>query len=528
MNDRTYVADGQLYLNLSVPVDTSSSPYYEALELLLGTLDYSCFFNVEKKKKGRPFAVHPMRMIWLLIYGILNGCSTSRDMEDLAKRDIICMRVLSCTAPDHSTITRFIVKNHDNIQDIFSQMALKLHEMNEVDAKCLFQDGTKIESASNKYKWVWRTGIEKNLDKAIEKFNQISDYLVLGFTVTRDNLREFGGLIEKWMQQHMVRYRAKGSKGKGNGLTLLEKIWVHVRTEMPKFIQYKEWIDLMVSQKRKSLCKTDVDATFMRMKEDYMMNGQLKPGYNMQNVVGNGYIVATVGLMDRNDFYTMVPAMERAFAVFGDKIERFCADSGYDCKQNYEWLEAHGIEPFIKGQYYEQDKKRSSRKDPSLKQNYSYDEEKDEFRCLRGHRLVNTGRVNKRGETTYSCTRGCKTCPLRKQCMKSSAKRFDYKALTLDIDCERARRKSLHNITTLEGCEIRANRSIQAEGSFALIKTVFQSRRFHFRGLKNTETEWTLFCMAENVLKLSHRLRQGKVGTPFWYIIEEDPEAQAI
>ena len=33
---------------------------------------------------------------------------------------------------------------------------------------------------------------------------------------------------------------------------------------------------------RRSFSKTDTDATFMHMKEDYMHNGQLKPGYNIQ------------------------------------------------------------------------------------------------------------------------------------------------------------------------------------------------------------------------------------------------------
>ena len=467
-----------------------------------------------------------MKMIWLILYGILNGCYTSRDIEGLASRDLICMKELDLAIPDHSTITRFISGNHNNIQNIFGQLALKLRELNEVDSKCMFQDGTKIESASNKYKWVWRTGIEKSLDKGIAKLQQIADYLVLGFTITRDNLKEFWDLVETWMQKNMIHFKAKGGKGRGRGLSLEQKIWVHVRTELPKFLQYKEWIDLMISQNRKSLCKTDLDATFMRMKEDYMKNGQLKPGYNMQNIVANGYIVATACLMDRSDFHTMVPAMEKAYELFGDDIEQYCADSGYDCKENYQWLTDHDIDYFIKGQYYEQDKKRKNKKDPSRKQNYTYDAGKDEFRCIRGKKLVNTGKVNKRGETSYQCTRGCKCCPMRKQCMKSAAKKFDYKVLTLDVETELYRRKSLENITTHEGCEIRANRSIQAEGSFALIKNVFQTRRFHYRGLENTETEWTLFCMAENVLRFSHRLRKDKVGTPFWYEIE-DPEEEA-
>ena len=527
MNNNVNINNGQLYLNLSVPVDISCSPYYKALNMLLSNLDYTCFYSREKKRAGRPFALHPMRMIWLIVYGILNGCCTSRDIENLARRDLVCLRELDCTVPDHSTITRFIVNNHDNIQEIFGQLAKKLYELKELDAKCLFQDGTKIESVSNKYRFVWKGAIEKHLDRGVEKLQLVSDYLVLGFCVTRDNLRKFWELVENWMQKNRICYREKGRKGRCRGLTSEQKIWVHVRTEIPKLVQYKEWIDIMAAQDRNSLSRTDMDATFMRMKEDYMKNGQLKPGYNMQNVVSNGYIVATAGLRDRTDYYTMIPAMERAYALFGDIIEQYCADSGYDCKENYRWLDEHGIECYIKGQYYEQGKTRKNKKDPSLKQNYSYDVEKDEFRCMRGHRLVNTGKVSKRGEASYKCTRGCKSCPLRRQCMKSAAGKSDYKVLRLDVETELYRRESLRNITSHEGCEIRANRSIQAEGSFALIKNVFHSRRFHYKGLANIETEWTFLCMAENVLRFSHRLRQDKIGTPFWYRIASPPEEQA-
>lgn len=42
---------------------------------------------------------------------------------------------------------------------------------------------------------------------------------------------------------------------------------------------------------RNSFSKTDIDATFMRMKEDHMLNGQLKPGYNVQIGVEAEYIV---------------------------------------------------------------------------------------------------------------------------------------------------------------------------------------------------------------------------------------------
>ena len=49
-------------------------------------------------------------------------------------------------------------------------------------------------------------------------------------------------------------------------------------------------------RERNSYSKTDPDATFMRMKEDHMLNGQLKPAYNLQHGVDSEYIVwLTVG-----------------------------------------------------------------------------------------------------------------------------------------------------------------------------------------------------------------------------------------
>ena len=38
---------------------------------------------------------------------------------------------------------------------------------------------------------------------------------------------------------------------------------------------------------RNSFSKADPDATFMRMKDDHMKNGQLKPGYNVQAATEN-------------------------------------------------------------------------------------------------------------------------------------------------------------------------------------------------------------------------------------------------
>nr|WP_234405693.1 hypothetical protein [Paenibacillus sp. IHBB 10380] len=50
---------------------------------------------------------------------------------------------------------------------------------------------------------------------------------------------------------------------------------------LPRLQKYERYQETLGS--RNSFSKTDVDATFMRMKEVHMRNGQLKPGYNVRS-----------------------------------------------------------------------------------------------------------------------------------------------------------------------------------------------------------------------------------------------------
>lgn len=56
-----------------------------------------------------------------------------------------------------------------------------------------------------------------------------------------------------------------------------------------KWTEYEDKL-FAIGNNRRSMSKTDKDATFMRMKEDHMGNGQLKPAYNVQLAVNSEYI----------------------------------------------------------------------------------------------------------------------------------------------------------------------------------------------------------------------------------------------
>nr|WP_330377703.1 transposase [Cellulosilyticum ruminicola] len=75
---------------------------------------------------------------------------------------------------------------------------------------------------------------------------------------------------------------------------------------------------------------------------------------------------------------------------------------------------------------------------------------------------------------------------------------------------------------TDEGCKLRMNRSIQAEGSFANIKGDMSFRRYLCRGQKNVLAESILLAMAHNINKLDHKIQNGSTGT---YLFEMKKEA---
>lgn len=73
---------------------------------------------------------------------------------------------------------------------------------------------------------------------------------------------------------------------------------------------------------RNSYSKTDTDATFMRMKEDHMRNGQLKPAYNVQIAVNSEYITGIEVFSNRTDFGTLAPFLEEISSQHGCRYEK--------------------------------------------------------------------------------------------------------------------------------------------------------------------------------------------------------------
>jgi len=99
---------------------------------------------------------------------------------------------------------------------------------------------------------------------------------------------------------------------------------------------------------RNSFSKTDTDATFMRMKEDHMKNGQLKPGYNVQISTSNQFIVNYTIHPNPTDTTTLGSHLAQHEASFGQAPKVLTADAGYGSEENYVLLEQKKTTAFIK------------------------------------------------------------------------------------------------------------------------------------------------------------------------------------
>lgn len=242
----------------------------------------------------------------------------------------------------------------------------------------------------------------------------------------------------------------------------------------------------------------------MRMKEDHMKNGQLKPGYNLQLGVEGEFIVTAGLFSERSDTLTVLPLLEHFQEKTGELPKRLITDSGYESEENYTRLEEMGIEAYIKPVNHEISKTKKYQRDRYKAENMPYDEETDSFICPNGNTLTAIGTAHRKSKsgflsevTLYRCTE-CRNCPLKAECTKSKNGRTIQRSKVL----QRQREQSRERITSELGIQLRINRSIQSEGTFGVLKQDWGFRRFLRRGQKNVYTEILIYAFAFNIQKL--------------------------
>ena len=296
-----------LPLNLEIKI-SPDDPVFMLVEIC-DELDYTELYRVYLRRWRK---INPATMFEVLVFAYMNGIYSSRDIERACCNDIRFMWILQdAPAPDHATIARFQNERLTTVmENLFYQLIETLSALGEIAFENLFVDGTKIEANANRYTFVWAKAVQKNLNKLYERIEQEIPEIAFKYGLNPN--------VELEQAIHFLSEIA-GMRG----------------------ISF-------VSGKGKSYSKTDTDATFMRMKEDHMRNGQLKPGYNVQIGVESEYMIGVGLFANPTDTTTLIPFLERVQNGCGRKCRNMIADAGYSSEENYTYLENKQINAYIK------------------------------------------------------------------------------------------------------------------------------------------------------------------------------------
>ena len=397
----------------------------------------------------------------------------------------------------------------------------------------LFIDGTKIEANANRYTFVWRgtlnyhlVGLLDTIDALYSKYNtflhengyapkyDLGDarmFVIQGMEKVRKVIRENWNrklTKHKKLPNHTIieidncspleiRKRQKNlmqiaagegilfTDCKGKKKPEIQKLYEELEECGNRLIGYKDCFEIM-GKERNSYSKTDLEATFMRMKEDHMLNGQLKPAYNVQIAVENYFIIHGYVSNDRTDYNTLIPVLEKHRKTFGENcLKEVTADSGYCSEKNLLYLKENRITSYIKLQDHEKRKTRAYKEDIGKYYNMRYEVFEDEpyYICHDGRALrhIRTETKEQNGYTqtleVYGCA-DCSGCEHKARCL------YKYNAQT-----------------NPEGILNRQIRSIQTEGHFGDIKENEKFRRFHYRSAEKVYKEFMLYAIGRNINK---------------------------
>ena len=508
----------QLFLPLSleglIPEDESVRLLSHELEELDYTLLYQAY-----SAKGRNPAVDPKTMFKILTYAYSQNIYSSRKIETACRRDINFMWLLAGQkAPDHSTIARFRTGFlAEACEDLFYQMVRRLAAMGELSKETVFIDGTKLEACANKYTFVWKKSVGKWEEKMYEKMGNAVQMVNLeyiqSFAILKENRAEGLQRVVDYLEDYCLTHGVIFVHGRGKRKSVHQRYLELFR----KFLDRQLLYDLHHSRfgSRNSYSKTDVDATFMHMKDDHMRNAQLKPGYNVQIGVDSEYIAAAEIFQDRNDVWTLVPFLKQMEKQLGFRYPGVTADSGYESEEAYDYLKQQNQMPYIKPQTYEKWKKRSFKQDISKRENMGYDAQNDTYTCHSGRTLLPLYVKNQKSRngyesevTVYECT-DCSGCPQKEKCTKAKGN----KRLYVSKNFIGHRQISYENIMSETGIKYRMNRSIQVEGAFGVLKNDYDFQRFLLRGKTKVKLEILLLCFGYNINKLHAKIQNDRLGS---------------
>ncbi len=539
------------------------------LKKVMEEMDFSALLAQYSGKGKHGF--NPIMKYGVLTYANMRGIREIDRIVELCRRDLAFIWLTQGEQPKRDAFYDFINKKltPEILDDLNYQLLRRLKKEGLITLESLFIDGTKIEANANRYTFVWRgtlnyhlAGLLDTIESLYAKYNEFLEEngydAKYGFGNARMFIVEGMDKVREVMEKNRKRKLTKHKKisnnrmieidncspldllklqknlvtiadgegigfvyGKGRKKSEIQRLYEELEVCGKKLMEYKESFEIM-GKDRNSYSKTDLEATFMRMKEDHMRNGQLKPAYNVQIAVENYFIIHGYVSNDRTDYNALIPVVQKHIHAFGEILKEATADSGYCSEKNLRFLKEHNIESYIKLQDHEQRKTRAYKENIGKYYNMTTRIFEDEryYICHDGRELrhIRTEEKEMEGYTqtleVYGCA-DCSGCGHKAKCLYQYNPQKDAgknKVMKINERWEELKEKSHANIQSEKGILNRQIRSIQTEGHFGDIKENDEFRRFHHRSSDKVYKEFMLYAIGRNINKyhrfLSKKLRK--------------------
>ena len=481
-------------------------------------------FALFNRESGCP-SYHPKMMLKLILCGYTQSAFSGRKIEALTQDSLRMMWLAQGYEPSYRTINRFRIhpKMKELIRQCFVQFRCQLVKEKLINNEAIFIDGTKIEANANKFTFVWKKSVDKHHARLVEQSNQLYTELLKTHIIPeikRENEKELTGDELAHLTQHLENVVDDYTKQIEASPDTNERKQLRGERKTPKqqLKKVKDWLLRKQQYKRaneifgnrNSYSKTDQDATFMRMKDDYMKNGQLKPGYNVQLATEGQYALAYGVYPNPTDTKTLIPFLENIKTNYFELPDYIVADAGYGSEQNYDdILTNQQRTPLITYNQYRKEQKKKTKQDPLQVSNWDYDEESDSYTCPNNKRLVfqrYTTKTDKSGFTRafklYECE-DCTGCPFKAKCSK--AEEGKNRRLMINERWEQQKAYVREKLSEEETGGIYRQRKIDVEPVFGFLKANLGFTRFNLRSQWKVEHDIGLALMAVNLRKYAVR-----------------------
>jgi transposase len=463
---------------------------------------------------GGTSAYHPVMMLKVIVYAYADKIYSSRRIAKATRENINFMWLTGNVQLDFMTINRFRSERLTGIiDDIFTEVVDLLLREEYIKFENYFLDGTKVEANASKYSWVWGKNTARYKEDLKRK---VREHLAAIDLLEQEESAEYGqgDLPETGNGKPIDSAAIKEAVAKINERLSetpkdrdLKKAKRAIEKDyLPRMEKYEQQEDIL--QQRRSYSKTDTDATFMRMKEDHMKNGQLKPGYNVQMGTENQFVTGLSVHQNPGDTLCMKPHLEQLKAQRGKLPATIIADAGYGSEENYEYLEKEDVEHFVKYNTFHKEKSKKWQADATRVQNWHYISDRDEYLCAYGRYLSFLHEKKQRSDNgfeslirIYECET-CADCPHRDKCVKGD-KPDANRRIYINRRLNALKNTARANLDSEKGLKMRSLRPIEVESVFGDIKGNFGVRRFLLRGLQKVKIEWTLCSIAHNIRKIT-------------------------